>query len=179
MEPSLPKRCLILLPLAALLVACPAMQRAPTFQAPETGPQAQLTYTATNLKEGFLGISNGVSSIMFYSTPKFCIPLRNRLGDIQQVSVEQPEVTVTIPADQPLILEVYWQGADQGCLLGNRVFVAEPGVHYRMALEVNLKTNRCTLRVHRQADDGSRTLLGQLQTMDQICMAGKPIPGTQ
>lgn len=167
----------LVLPLVLLLSACPAMQRAPTFEEPETGPRAQLTYTANNLKEGFLGISNGVSSIIFYTTPKFCIPLRTRLGDIQQVSVEQPEVNVTIPADQPLILEVFWQGDKQQCLLGNRVFVAKPGMHYRMALDVDLATRQCTLNVHRQADDGSRTLLGQLQTMDQICMAGQPLPG--
>lgn len=175
--------------LALLLTACsntqiPANQQArhgqqtpaagkhtATAAVPVSGPTATLTYTATNMKHGLQGTAVGKSALHFYTKPAFCAPRTAHKNTMRQVSEAQPEVTVTIPADQPLVIETFWSGPTRHCLLGNRAFRAKPGVHYRMTTRVNAETGGCVLWVQKQTTTGKLVDLGQLQTLKQICAA--------
>ncbi|MDN5873339.1 MAG: hypothetical protein L0H29_03015 [Sinobacteraceae bacterium] len=136
---------------------------------PHRPATATLTYTSTGLEEGFKGAEVGVSALHFYSKPEFCVPVSSRRGDVRQVSKNQSQVTVTIPASQPLVVEGFWSAAGQHCLLGNRTFLPEPGVHYRLTSRVDVKAGQCNLWLEERKPAGKLVEIGQLPTLDQIC----------
>lgn len=160
--------------LCLLLASCAGPAPKPTAAPPPamlgaqpSGPTATLTYTATGLELGYRGTANGRSALHLYATPEFCAPVKDKVGGLREVSAARQEITVTIPAARPLVVEAFWSRSDQHCLLGNRAFMARPGIHYRMTTRVDQDTG-CVLWVQKR-DGGDLVDLGQLQTLDQIC----------
>jgi hypothetical protein len=137
--------CLICL----LLAGC---QRAPTYQQPPAHiPQARLIYTSNALGENWLGVADGVSSAILYHSMDICRRQRPReLGDIQQVSVDQRESSVVIPATGQLVVEAVWTSSEGGCLTSQRVFSPKAGVNYRLENNVDLQSGVCSMRLLKQ-----------------------------
>lgn len=157
---------------AALLTVVACLQRQPAYEEPTVGPQATLTYTSNRLGEGFMGRAVGVSGLYLFAKPSFCSRQRQSLGDIRQVDYERPESTVTLPANQPLAMELFWKGADdRKCLIDDLAFVAEPDAVYRLVNEVDLEAGRCRITVEKRESDGDFRRLGRPPSLGEACRA--------
>lgn len=154
------------------LTVAGCLQRGPTYDEPIVGPQATLTYTSNRLGEGFMGRAVGVSGLYLFAKPSFCSQQRRPLGDIRQVDYEQPESRVTLPANQPLAVELFWQGAeDRKCLIDDLAFLADPGAEYRLINDVDLEAGRCRITVEKRQEDGSFRRLGRPPSLEEACRA--------
>lgn len=140
-------------PLRATALPPPA---SPPVQPVAAARRATLVFTATSLSKGYGGANVGTGALRVYEPSRDCATPPNALIKTQEVTVDQPEVLLTIPAGRPLVLASFWNAGGAHCVVGNYDFIPQAGASYVLTNVQNISSGTCRLRLKRLADDGRR-----------------------
>lgn len=110
---------------------------------------ATLIFTATSLSKGYQGINIGTGTLHLSASKRVNGMVQTTTVSVLEVDADHPEVRVTIPAGQPLIMTSSWSGGGAFCLLKQLTLVPHGGAIYKLTNAQDINSNRCRLYLQR------------------------------
>lgn len=110
---------------------------------------ATLIFTATSLGKGYQGVNVGIGTLHLSASEKINGTVQITTVGVLEVNADHPEVRVTIPAGQPLMMTSSWSGGGAFCLLKQLTLVPHGGATYKLTNAQDVNSNRCRLYLQR------------------------------